>query len=148
MAVAITTAMMLYLTSSWWERALATFESSRVSPDGCIRVDTLKPFWILPSELHRLPNPDPGHRHELGLHWDSPMFQRAYEVSTDILLGETIVFDVSSGPANYTSWDAARTPGRREVRVNGFLLMDSTRCAEKATLEKLNESNRVEWRTY
>jgi hypothetical protein len=65
------------------------------------------------------------------------MFKRAFEVSTGTFLGETIVFDASSGPDSRIYWNAARKPGRRIVLANGFPLVDSDRCADEATLAKL-----------
>jgi len=35
----------LYQGSDWWERACATYDSSEMSPDGCIRIDTYDPFF-------------------------------------------------------------------------------------------------------
>lgn len=130
----------LYLASNWWERAFAHLQSTELSPDGCLRVETFEPFWILPSHLHRLPDPDPAVRHEIGRQWQGPMFKRAYETSTGLLLGETIVFDISSGPANYMFWNASVKPGQRLVLANGFKLVDSDRCADQATLAKLEQS--------
>jgi hypothetical protein len=135
--IAVAGGATLYQTSNWWERAYATYESSETSPDACIRIDTYKPFWVLPSMFHRIPDPDPTIRYGLGMEWDFPIFNRAYEVSTGASLGETIVYDPQSAP-NFTYWGDVRTPGRRIVKTNGFLLVDSNRCADAATLERLD----------
>jgi hypothetical protein len=113
----------LYQASNWWERAFATLGSSELSPDGCIRVDTYKPFWVLPSFLHRIPHPDPEMPlNPFGMPWGYPMFQRAYEASTNTFLGETIVFDAASS-FNSMYWNEAEKPGRRIVYSHGFPVM-------------------------
>jgi hypothetical protein len=134
--VAAVGAVALYPASNWWERTYATYLASETSPDGCFRIDTYKPFWVLPSMLHRSPDPDPTIRNSLGRPWEMAVFRRAYEVSTGRLLGETVVFD-PVGPADRNYWNTSRTPGRRVVFANEFLLFDSDRCADDATLAKL-----------
>lgn len=137
-AVTVVGSLCIYQASNWWERAFATLESSELSPDGCIRVDTYTPFWVLPSFLHRIPYPDPEMRpNPLGMPWDYPMFARAYEASTNSFLGETIVYDAASSFGGMY-WNKSKQPGRRTVYSDGFLLLDSDRCADKATLEKLD----------
>jgi hypothetical protein len=126
----------LYQLSNWWERSLATYKSSEVSPDECFSIDTYEPFWVLPSALHRIPDPDPSFKNELGIEWQVPVFKRAYEISTGTLLGETIAFDRAS-THELTFWNEARQPGRRVVVANGFPLFDSDRCADEQTLAKL-----------
>jgi hypothetical protein len=132
----------LYQASNWWERAYATYESSSTSPDGCIRIDTYKPFWVLPSMFHRIPHPDPTIRNGLGMQWDYPIFKRAYEISTDAFLGETVVFDPTSAH-DFIDWGDAGNPGRRIVEANGFPLLDSDHCADEATLANLDAYNKT-----
>jgi hypothetical protein len=126
----------LYYASDWWERAYAKYESSEISPDGCIRIDTFEPFRVLPSVFHRIPHPDPSIRHRFGMQWDAAIFRRAYEVSTGVFLGETVVYDPMAS-FNLMFWNEARRPGRRIVLSDGFPLLDSDRCADEATLAKL-----------
>lgn len=126
----------LYCASNWWERAFATYMSSELSPDGCFRIDAYQPFWIFPSILRRVPHPDPSTRNDLFMGWEVPVFKRAYEIETGELLGETIVYDIASS-YSMTFWNMAREPGRRIVKVDGFPLFDSDRCADEATLAKL-----------
>lgn len=64
--IAVASGIALYQASNWWERAYATYDSSEVSPDGCFRIDTYEPFWVLPSMLHRSPNTDPTVRNSSG----------------------------------------------------------------------------------
>ena len=126
----------IFQASNWWERAYATLKSSELSPDGCIRIDTYEPFWITPSIFHRIPHPDPEIRNDLGTFWTSAIFSRAYEVSTGTFLGETVVYDPDVS-YDITLWTTSREAGRRTVFANGFPLIDSDRCADEATLAKL-----------
>lgn len=137
-AIAITIAgtATLYQASEYWERAFAARRSSVLSPDGCIRVDTYGPLWVLPSVLHRAPDPDPAVRSRLGTRWILPTFRRAYEARTGELLGETVIYDPPQA-FNGFYWGDARKPGRRVVESNGFPLVDSDRCSDEATLAKL-----------
>ncbi|HEY4292364.1 hypothetical protein [Luteibacter sp.] len=103
-----------------------------------MRVDTHSPFWVLPSILHRIPHPDPeANPISLGNSWGYPMFKRAYEVSTGNLLGETIVYDAALAFSGIY-WNKPNDSGRRIVTSGGFPLVDSDRCADKATLLKLD----------
>ncbi|HVI53825.1 MAG TPA: hypothetical protein VM621_02085 [Luteibacter sp.] len=135
-AAVVTSGLALCHVSNWWERSYATFKSSELSPDGCFRIDTYEPFWILPSIFHRSPNTDPAIRNSLGRSWQQAIFKRAYELRTGDILGETIVFD-PVGPANRIYWGDTGAPGRRVVFANEFLLFDSDRCSDQATLAKL-----------
>lgn len=125
----------IYRASNWWERTYATYESSEMSPDGCIRVDTYEPFWLLPSLFHRIPRPE-GTHYGLGREWNAAVFRRAYEVSTGEVLGETVVFD-PVGPAPFVDWGDTAKPGRRVLIANQFPLAISSHCSDKATLAKL-----------
>ncbi|HEY4294237.1 hypothetical protein [Luteibacter sp.] len=126
----------LYQASNWWERAFATHKSSELSPDGCFRIDVYEPFWVLPSLLHRTPHPDPTVRNALFMGWELPVFKRAYEVSTGAFLGDTVVYDEAYA-YDIELWNVAAPAGRRAVKVDGFLLFDSDRCADEATLARL-----------
>lgn len=135
-ALLVTGGAAVYQASDWWERAFATYESSEMSPDGCFRMDTFKPFWVLPSMFHKSPHPDPESDISFGRPWEAAVFVRAYEIQTGDLLGETVVFD-PVGPAPLTYWNEPAPPGRRIVYTNQFPLFDSDRCADAETLAKL-----------
>jgi hypothetical protein len=126
----------LYQASNWWGRAYATLKRSELSPDGCIRINTYEPFWITPSEFHRAPHAGSFERQPLGRTWDAAIFKRAFEERTGAFLGETVIYDPVAS-YNITLWNEAREPGRRIVLTNGFQLLDSNRCADTATLAKL-----------
>jgi hypothetical protein len=137
----------IHFASLWWERAFATFAWSRTSPDGCIRVDTYEPFWVLPSYLHRVPDPDSMIRHPIGKLWGYPIFDRAYEASTGAFLGETIVYD-STASHDIMFWNEAKAPGRRIVLSHGFPLVDTDRCADESTLSNLRAIQEAEGKGY
>jgi hypothetical protein len=134
--ILVTSSAALYQASTWWERAFATYESSVVSPDGCFRIDTYKPFWLLPSMFHQSPHPDPDLQTSFGRPWEAAVFRRAYEISTGDILGETVAFD-PVGPAPLIFWSEPAPPGRRIVFANQFPLFDSDRCADAETMAKL-----------
>lgn len=138
-AAAIVVGTSTYHASNWWETALATRIDSEISPDGCIRMDTYMPFWVLPSGFHRMPDPGSDRPHSylgLGRIWDFAVFRRAYEVTTGKLIGQTEVYDPSFS-FTLIYWGDTDTPGRRRVTTNGFLLVDSNKCSDEATLAKL-----------
>ncbi|WP_205287729.1 hypothetical protein [Luteibacter yeojuensis] len=134
-----------YAASEWWERALGTYVESFDSPDGCLRVDTYRPFWVLPSFLHNVPHPD-GYYEGYGSHWDSPVFKRLYERSTGELLGQTIVFDAAF--ADYgIDWGDPTSPGHRVISSARYALATTTRCADPETLSRLKAAyERGEWK--
>jgi hypothetical protein len=126
----------LYQSSHWWERALATYKSSALSPDGCFRIDAFEPFRVLPSLFHRIPHPDPSTRNNLFIDWELPVFKRAFEVNSGNFLGQTVVYDAAYA-YDIDLWNVSDQPGRRVVKVDGFTLFDSDRCADAETLAKL-----------
>lgn len=119
---------MINQASNWWERALATYVESETSPDGCLRLQSYIPFWVLPSTFHNLPNPssDAGY----GYTWRGPGFYRLFEVSSGEFLGESIVFDRSwgDGRINRGDWDAK---AQRSVWMDGFLIATTDKCSDK-----------------
>lgn len=138
-ASAIVVGMLTYHASNWWETALATRIDSEISPDGCIRMDTYEPYWVLPSIFHRMPYPGadtPDTYLAPGRMWDAAIFRRAYEARTGEILGQTEVYDPSAA-FTLIYWGDRDTPGRRRVTTNGFLLVDSDKCSDEATLAKL-----------
>ena len=88
-------AITLHEVSNWWEKAWATREDEMLSPDGCFRLETYKPYWILPSIFH----PQPWHDGPAtwGVIWGAPRFYRLYVAGTGIPVGETRTFDEHLG---------------------------------------------------
>ncbi|WP_139382701.1 hypothetical protein [Luteibacter sp. 22Crub2.1] len=110
--------------------------SSEISPNGCIRVDTYSAFRVLPSVFHRIPHPDPSLQVGFAKRWHAAVFDRAYEASTGAFLGETIVYDPSSTFDYVDCGDTGKT-GRRLVNIGGFMLADTTRCSDAATMARI-----------
>lgn len=92
----------IWLASEWWETGLAQPLGKPVlSPNGCYRVDRLKPFWILPDLFHREPHPDNENLSPRWFpRWGYPGFYRLYDQRTGELLGQSGVYDLesASGP--------------------------------------------------
>lgn len=121
--------------SAWWERGLATYLRSFDSPDGCLRVDTYRPFWVLPGVFHYWRHFD-GSQEGYGFRWESPVFARLHERATDELLGESVVFD-SSKNVSGLFWGDPRTVGKRSVSAGGYVIAETARCADAKSLALL-----------
>ncbi len=128
----------LAAASAWWEKAWSTYVMSEMSPDGCLRIDTFEPFWVLPSPFHRSAHPDASTRPSIGNVWEAVVFRRLYEDSTGTLLGETPVYDPVQA-FNGIDWGDPNRAGQRQVSVNGFRLATTERCADQVTLARLEQ---------
>lgn len=120
----------LYQVSEWWQTALATPLYSATSPDSCLRLEAYSPYWVLPGNLHRQPHPDPESEVPFLLPWRSPVFFRLYEMSSDRLLGESVVFE-KERITPWMSWGDWSVPGMRTVSVDGFTVATTDRCASE-----------------
>lgn len=79
-----------YTASCWWERSCATLIDVAISPEACFRVETYKPYWILPYALHTTEDHEGDtHRWWRGL----PAFYRVMDQDSGEVLGETPVYD-------------------------------------------------------
>lgn len=96
----------LWIASEWWETGLATQSGDPLfSADGCYRVETLTPFWVLPGIFHRGLIP-PENMHPTWFPaWQSPGFYRLYDQRTGELLGQSQIYDLGfvGGPLNWGS---------------------------------------------
>jgi len=102
----ITIAGGLWTASQWWEKGLATRLSDPViSPGGCYRVETFKPFWILPSMLQPEYDPNENGSPRWLQVWGYPGFYRLYDHRNGKLIGESEVYDLeyTSGPLYWGS---------------------------------------------
>lgn len=91
----------LWAASTWWEKGLATrLGVPQISPNGCYRVESFKPRWILPDIFHPRIHPDELNNPQWFPWWGYPGFYRLYDHRTGELLGESRVFDLesASGP--------------------------------------------------
>ncbi|MCY1415141.1 hypothetical protein D9M71_306100 [compost metagenome] len=100
----ITIAGSLWVASQWWEKGLATkLSAPRISPNGCYRIESFKPFWVLPDIFHPRLHPDELDNPEWFPWWGLPGFYRLYDQKSGELIGESNVFDLesASGPLDW-----------------------------------------------
>lgn len=118
-------ALMLLLTAVWnlgqMPKRLAAVQTVELSPNGCYRLEILKPRWLLPAPLHAKPDPgDESAPAQWFALWDSPRFLRLYDHRNGHLIKETQVFDLTtstfSGPIDF--W---YMPTRRERLLKGLI---------------------------
>lgn len=128
----------LAVASTWWEKAWGTYLMSEMSPDGCLRIDSFEPFWVLPSSFHRSAHPDATTHLSIGNAWEAAVFRRLYEHSTGVLLGETPIYDPVQ-VLNGIHWGESARIGRRQISVNGFELASTDRCSDAVTLGRLEQ---------
>lgn len=81
----------------WWEKGLAKVsEAPIISPNGCYRVEILKPFWILPAMFHPKAHPDELDTPKWFPWWSYPGFYRLYDNRNGLLIGESHIHDLTS----------------------------------------------------
>lgn len=98
----------LWGASQWWEKALGKPAGAPdISPNGCYRVQTFKPFWLLPGFFHPYPHPDDQMPTRWFAHWQYPAFFRLYDQRNGQLIGESGVYDLVGygGPFRWGSMD-------------------------------------------
>ncbi|MGP4954176.1 hypothetical protein [Pseudomonas helleri] len=93
----ITIAGGLWTASNWWERGWATrLATDSVSPDGCYRVQSFKPYWVLPDTFHRRSEPNEDQPAEWFPWWGYPGFYRLFDNRSGELISETNIYDLES----------------------------------------------------
>jgi hypothetical protein len=123
---AVSCIISLYSASLWWEKAFATPIASWLSPDKCLRIESFRPFWILPSSLQPMWDPDDPTWIDIDA-WQSPGFYRLYEEATGLLLGESVIFDawLTSGRIDWDDWEG----DARVISQGPYTIAVTTRCA-------------------
>lgn len=97
LAAYIAIALSLWTASQWWEKGLAERSGDPiVSPDGCYRLETFKPFWVLPNMLHRKPHPDEDVPPTWFPLWGYPGFYRLYDNRNGELISENKIYDLET----------------------------------------------------
>lgn len=94
----------LWAASQWWEKGLATkLSQPRFSPNGCYRVESLKPFWVSPNIFHTRSHPDELDTPEWFPWWGYPGFYRLFDNRSGELIGESRIYDLesASGPLDW-----------------------------------------------
>ena len=93
----VTIAGGLWAASQWWEKGFATrLIAPIVSPNGCYRVESFKPFWVLPHTFHRRSDPNEDQSPEWFPWWGYPGFYRLFDHRKDELISETKIYDLES----------------------------------------------------
>lgn len=103
LAIIIAIGSTLWAASQWWEKGLATRWDEVTSPNGCYRLESLKPFWVLPNIFHPRSDPNEDVPPQKWPSWKYPGFYRLYDNRTGELLGESRIYDLhqASGPINW-----------------------------------------------
>lgn len=115
----------LYSASLWWEKGLARVESSVASPDGCLRLDSVRPFWVLPSIFHSSTHDETTYFLRA---WTKPLFYRLYDNLSGKQLRETAINDVEP-TTDGISWDNGFPDGPRFVSVGSHRLRVEGQCS-------------------
>lgn len=85
----------LWIASNWWERGLATrLSTDSVSPDGCYRIQSFKPYWVLPDIFHRESDVNGVNSPAWFPWWGYPGFYRLYDNRSGELISETDIYDL------------------------------------------------------
>ena len=97
----------LWFSSEWWEKGLASpIDDAENSPNGCSRIQTFKPFWLLPDIFHRELAPHEAAKPRWFHFWEVPGFYRLYDNYNNQLIGETVIYDLAFSGGRL-SWDRA-----------------------------------------
>lgn len=106
----VTIAGSLWTGSEWWEKSLATpLGKPSISPNSCYRVETFKPFWILPDTFHRRSHPDEDRPPQWLPWWGYPGFYRLYDHRSGEQIGESKIYDLQS-TGGRLSWGDRTNP--------------------------------------
>ena len=65
-----------------------------ISRYGCYRLETFKPFWLLPDILHRKSDPNNDTEPKWLPWWGYPGFYRLFDNRSGELLGESDIYDL------------------------------------------------------
>ncbi|VVP41735.1 hypothetical protein [Pseudomonas fluorescens] len=100
----------LWAASQWWEKALANpYGDADISPDGCVRVQAFRPYWVLPNSFHPQFHPDDPQDLSWFIRWESPAFFRLYDNRNGQLLGVSRIYDLVAYGAP-VSWGSRDDP--------------------------------------
>jgi hypothetical protein len=105
--------LLFWCASQWWEKAFATRTDIDVSPNGCYRLEELKPYWVFPGGFH--PRFEDEERWNPLTDWYAPWFPneypgfyRLYDNRTGALLAESGVRDLTTNAGAGTHWPDER----------------------------------------
>ena len=101
----------LWTASQWWEKGLATKKKEVIiSPNKCYRIESYKPFWLLPTFFHPWTHPDKSTPPVWFSQWISPGFDRLYDNRSGELIGESEIYDFGLSGGYGVSWGNKRQP--------------------------------------
>ena len=87
----------LWIASQWWEKGLAQrLGEPEVSPGGCYRVETFKPYWVLPNFLHWESDVNGIKPPQWFPWWGYPGFYRLFDHRSGDLISETRIYDLQA----------------------------------------------------
>lgn len=114
---------LVWLASEWWEKGWATpLGEPLISPNGCYRLETFEPFWVLPATFHLWVHPDDTVKPEWFAWWGYPGFYRLYDHRSGMLIAETRVYDVQlAGGQVYWGDSWGRTVSVGNIRIGRSL---------------------------
>ncbi|MNP35479.1 hypothetical protein D3C76_1288130 [compost metagenome] len=103
------------------------FGAPSISPSGCYRIETFKPFWVLPSMFQPEYDPNEDVAPRWFQVWGYPGFYRLYDHRSGELIGESNIYDLqyTSGPL---LWGSKSIP---EVSA-GAIYIRRSRCRQAA----------------
>lgn len=79
-------------------------EGTKLSPNGCSRIQAFKPFWLLPDVFHREFSPLDGGKVTWFPFWELAGFYRLYDQHSGEVIGETVIHDLAISGGDL-SWD-------------------------------------------
>jgi len=130
-------ALTVHEGSNWWEKAWGTHLYTELSPDGCLRLEAYKPYWVLPSILQTQPWHDGPST--WGNTWEAPTFYRLYVADSGVLLGETPTFDGHF--AGEMLWGLYPTDSghTREITVDGYAFVETKHCTDPRSRQLMRD---------
>lgn len=101
----------LWAASQWWEKGLAAKENEIIiSPNKCYRIESYKPFWLLPTFFHPWRHPDNTTPPVWFTQWIYPGFDRLFDNRSGKLIGESEVYDFGRSGGNGVFWGNEHRP--------------------------------------
>jgi hypothetical protein len=106
------------------EREDASILYSETSPEGCFRLDTLRPLWTMPPIFHPFTHDD---RTYYLTPWQ-PTFHRLFDLHTGEVMGETDIYDADL-VSSHVSWGGGYPDRARFLSAGPFRISLQGRCS-------------------
>jgi len=121
----------------WDERNDAKVLYSEISPEGCFRLDTLSPSWIMPTIFH--PFSHDGTTNYF-TSWQ-PTFHRVFDLRSGELIGETDIYDADL-VSSHAWWDGGYPDRARFLSAGPFHISLKGKCSSAREREIVREATR------